>query len=345
MKFSTVLSLFLSLVLAVAAVFGVRSYLKEQAALMAAPKPVVKNTLVVAAQPLRFGKLVEPSSLRVIEWPADSIPEGAFRTLEEIMGDGKQSRYVMTAIEQAEPILNSKITGPGQRATLSAALSPGMKAVSIRVNDVLGVAGFVLPGDRVDIMLTRQVDSSAEGMKGGYTDVLLQGVKVLAIDQSADDRADKPEVVKAVTLEVSTSEAQKLTLAATVGMLSLALRNIASADVEQIEPVGLSDLGGGLSSQALALQKIQTEREERISNIERLVRKVGENVDQRVEKLAAEINKPKPVEVRKVEVAPPPPVVDSGPSMAGVGVYRNAERTEYKVRIQDVINGIAVAAQ
>ena len=84
-----------------------------------------------------------------------------------------------------------------------------MKAVSIRVNDVLGVAGFVLPGDRVDIMLTR-----SDKAVGTYTDVLLQGVKVLAIDQTADDRADKPSVARTVTFEVSTQEAQKLTLAA-----------------------------------------------------------------------------------------------------------------------------------
>jgi pilus assembly protein CpaB len=94
-----------------------------------------------------------------------------------------------------------------------------MKAVTIRVNDVEGVAGFVLPGDRVDVMLTRQQDKAVAA-----ADVVLQNVRVLAIDQLADERTEKPSVVKAVTLEVEVTAAQKLALAATVGTLSLALR-------------------------------------------------------------------------------------------------------------------------
>jgi pilus assembly protein CpaB len=93
-----------------------------------------------------------------------------------------------------------------------------MKAVTIRVNDVEGVAGFVLPGDHVDVVLTRQQDKTAA------SDVVLQNVKVLAIDQIADERAEKPSIAKAVTLEVEVTAAQKLALAATVGTLSLALR-------------------------------------------------------------------------------------------------------------------------
>ncbi|MDN3720595.1 Flp pilus assembly protein CpaB [Roseibium salinum] len=170
------------------------------------------------------------------------LPEGAFQTIEEILGDGEQARFVKGSIEPGEPVLATKITGFGERATLSSAVTPGMKAVSIGVNDVLGVAGFVLPGDRVDILLTRTQQRSDTA--GAYTDVLLQGVKVLAIDQLADDRTNKPSVVRTVTLEVSTNEAQKLVLAQRVGQLSLALRNNASAAFEQIQPVNVADLGG-----------------------------------------------------------------------------------------------------
>ena len=117
-------------------------------------------------------------------------------------------RVVLASIEANEPVLASKITGPGQRATLSAVIGAGMRAVTIRVNDVEGVAGFVLPGDHVDVLLTRLPDK-----RSGDTDVVLQNVKVLAVDQLADDSSEKPAVVKAVTLEVDTVSAQKLSLA------------------------------------------------------------------------------------------------------------------------------------
>src|SRR5207247_2597579 len=140
-------------------------------------------------------------------------------------------------IEENEPILGSKITGPGQRATLSAMLRDGMKAVTIRVNDVEGVAGFVLPGDRVDVALTRQNDKA-----GATSDVVLQNARVLAIDQVADERSDKPSVVKAVTLEVDTPAAQKLSLAASIGTLSLMLRKAGEANPEFTRRVTTNDL-------------------------------------------------------------------------------------------------------
>jgi len=129
-------------------------------------------------------------------------------------------------------VLASKITGPGQRATLSAMLSDGMKAVTIRVNDVEGVAGFVLPGERVDVVLTRTGEKN-----NAVNDVVLQNVRVLAVDQLADQRADKPAVVKAVTLEVDPTDGQKIALAATVGTLSLLLRkagDVVSADTRRV---------------------------------------------------------------------------------------------------------------
>lgn len=258
MNRSSLLSLLIAFVLAIAAVVGVQTYLRsQQAALLAdnATKSIPENTIVVAAQPLRFGKIVEPGSLRVIDWPSELVPKGAYRTVAEVIGETGEPRYVMSAVETGEPLLSSKITGPGQRATLSAALSPGMKAVSIRVNDVFGVAGFVLPGDRVDVMLTRSIENAATASSSVSTDVLLQGVKVLAIDQLADDRADNPAVVKTVTFEVSTSEAQKLTLAQSIGTLSLALRNVGSSAIEEITAVNISDLNGSARSKLLEEKK------------------------------------------------------------------------------------------
>src|SRR5438132_8001713 len=114
-------------------------------------KPTSTSTIVVAAKPLRYGNELSAPMLREIAWPADALPNGAFAKLADVMKDGK--RVPLAAIEQNEPVLAVKITGAGQRATLSALVRNGMKAVTIRVNDVDGVGGFVLPGDRVDVVL------------------------------------------------------------------------------------------------------------------------------------------------------------------------------------------------
>jgi pilus assembly protein CpaB len=229
------------------AVFLAQSWLNGQAEmrlrnLEAQKKPAATQTLVVATKPLRFGNELSSSSLREIAWPEESIPAGAFRRIADIVDAGGR-RVVLSAIESNEPVLSTKITGPGQRATLSATLQDGMRAVTIRVNDVEGVAGFVLPGDRVDVALTRQKDSN--GNNHSSSDVVLQNTRVLAIDQIADDRNDKPAVVKAVTLEVDTAGAQKLSLAASVGTLSLMLRRAGESTVEATRVITLSDLAAG----------------------------------------------------------------------------------------------------
>jgi len=220
------------------AVFVAQAWLNSQAEmraknLEAQKKPAMTQTIVVAAKPLRFGSELGAMSLREVAWPHEAVPAGAFRKISELTSN---RRVVLTAIEANEPILASKITGSGQRATLSAMIADGMKAVTIRVNDVEGVAGFVLPGDHVDVVLTRQQDKNAAA------DVVLQNVRVLAVDQIADERAEKPSVAKAVTLEVEVTAAQKLALAATVGTLSLALRKAGEAAPSNTRRIMISDL-------------------------------------------------------------------------------------------------------
>jgi pilus assembly protein CpaB len=187
------------------------------------------RTIVVAAKPMRFGDELTSGGLREMPWPENSLPVGAFGKVADLTSS---KRVVLMPIDTNEAVLASKITGPGQRATLSAMLGEGMKAVTIRVNDVGGVAGFVLPGDRVDILLTRTGEKN-----NAVNDVVIQDVRVLAVDQLADQRADKPSVVKAVTIEVDPTEGQKVALAATVGTLSLLLRkagDAASADTRRV---------------------------------------------------------------------------------------------------------------
>jgi pilus assembly protein CpaB len=239
---STVIMIAFAVVFGLLAVFVAQTWLNSQAdqrmkALEAQnrAKPVATSTLVVASKPLRFGDELSTQNLREIGWPQEAMPSGAFAKIPDLLGGGK--RTVLTAIEPNEPVLTTKVTGSGQRATLSAVIREGLKAITVRVNDVDGVAGFVLPGDRVDVSLTRQIDKTA-----ATTDVVLQNARVLAVDQSADERADKPTVVKAVTLEVDTVGAQKLTLAASVGSLSLILRKSGEANAEYTRRITLSDL-------------------------------------------------------------------------------------------------------
>ena len=201
------------------------------------------NTIVVAKVALRFGTELSSSVIKEIPWPQDALPPDAFQTVDALLNGEK--RVVLAPIEPNEPVLSPKITGPGARAALSALIGGDMRAVTIRVNDVLGVAGFVLPGDRVDVLLTRKSKT-----RGDSTDVIMQGKRVLAVDQLADERADAPSVAKAVTLEVLAHEAQKVALAANVGTLSLMLRAQGNDRYAQTRTVTLSDLQAGKRSAA-----------------------------------------------------------------------------------------------
>jgi pilus assembly protein CpaB len=248
---STFVMVGFAVVFGLLAVFIAQSWLNTQAELRlknmetkAQPALAIK-TIVVAARSLRFGHDVNAAAaLKEVPWPEDSVPPGAFSTIAELT-QGGQRRIALTAIEPNEPILAWKITGPGQRATLSSLLAPGMRAVTVRVNDVEGVAGFVLPGDRVDIGLTRQ------GEKGtGSSDVVLQNVKVLAIDQNADERFDKPTVGRSATVEVDTVGAQKLSLAGSIGQLSLILRKAGDAASDTTRRITMTDLFQGIAQAA-----------------------------------------------------------------------------------------------
>ncbi len=245
MRTSTVVMGAFAVLFGLLAVFLAQIWLNNQAqqrmrSLEAQKQPAPPaRTIVVASRPLRFGDELSALALREVPWPADALPAGVFAKIAELTS-GK--RVVLMPIDANEAILASKITGPGQRATLSAMLHDGMKAVSIRVNDVEGVAGFVLPGDHVVVVLTRQLDKDA-----ATNDVVIQNARVLAIDQLADARAEKPSVVKAVTLEMDVIDAQKVALASAVGTLSLLLRKAGEAAEGSTRRVTLTDLGRAMT--------------------------------------------------------------------------------------------------
>lgn len=340
MRANTLIMVVLAGVFGVLAVVLVNIWLAGQRNAIAQTGIVQGSTVVVAAMPLKFGDALSADKLREVAWPAGAVPAGAFKTTKDLLaGDG--AKQALQAIGVNEPILATKITGPGQRATLSAVLGEGMKAVSIRVNDVLGVAGFVFPGDRVDILLTRTARGD-DGTDKSFVDVLLQSMKVLAIDQVADESKDSPTVVKSVTLEASTRDAQKLTLAAGAGQLSLALRQAAASKGETTERVTLSDLTSEtpadvaarqaeLDKKAAAEAEAAAERkraEDKIAGLTQAVERVGSRLDElgKVKPAPIVMAAPQPVVKEVVKYVQPEP-----PARATIGVFRGVKLETYDV--------------
>lgn len=213
---------------------------------MVNPEIVLKK-VVVAREPLGFGTVLTSENLDEISWPQNAMPPGVFHSIEEMLKEG--SRVVLRPIEPNEPILTSKITGSNENASLSRIIEKGNRAVTVRVNDVAGVAGFIQPGDRVDVVVTREVSipgradqNKGRAKRSTVADLLLQGVRVLTIDQFADERSEGPQVAKAVTLELNSYDAQKIALASSVGDLSLLLRSAGDQSRDISRTLDLSEL-------------------------------------------------------------------------------------------------------
>jgi pilus assembly protein CpaB len=224
----SIVSLVVGVVFAVVAVILMYNYIQTTLQGQAAAKtpPVELTTTVVAARPLTFGAPIDRAALKTVQWPREALPPDNFATVEAIFAGSTTpgDRIALVAIAQNEPVTRGKVSGFGGRPTLSRQVENGMRAISIRVDDVVGVAGFVLPGDRVDIMFTRRV-----GGNNLVNEVLLQNIAVLGINQTADQQADQPIVGRTATVEVTPEQAQKLVLAQQAGSLSLALRSVETA--------------------------------------------------------------------------------------------------------------------
>ena len=208
------------LILAIAmggvAAFLARDWLASHSASVAAAPA---STIVVAVGPLGFGAPLTTDNVAEIPWPSDSLPDGAFANVHDLLKDGP--RVALSQMVRNEPVVAAKVSLPNQRGWLSTTIKEGSRAVTVQVDDVRGVAGFIFPGDFVDVVLTRAGNN--EGSQN-FSEVILQRVKVLAIDQQAGDRQDKPTVAKAVTVELTAEQSLKILLATNVGRLSLILR-------------------------------------------------------------------------------------------------------------------------
>lgn len=219
------------LVSTVAAVLVYRAL--EQPTEPTAPPPVVaavKTTpIVVAAAELPLGALLTAEQMKVVNWPAGAQPENAFGRPEELVG-----RMVTARVVPNEVLTVDKLAPTGANALLPVVIAPGMRAVTVRVNEVTAVSGFILPGSHVDVLVTADVrGTEGQAAPGRHTRTLLQNVSVLAVGQSLDSRAEpKPaSTLTTATLLATPEQAELLALASMDGSLQLVLRNFADNDV------------------------------------------------------------------------------------------------------------------
>jgi pilus assembly protein CpaB len=228
------IALAVAVVLGLFAVFIANSYIsgREQKADLTGTTKVA-----VAAVPLAYGTDITPDKIKFVDYPKASLPPGSFTSAAQLLPEGKK-RFALMTISINEPVLASKISGEGQGASIAALLPEGMRAATVRINDVSGVAGFIQPNDSVDVLITR----TPPGGNQQFTDVLLQNVRVIAIDQEAKNSDGTPKLARTATFEVSPIDAQKLALAQEAGNLSLVLRKPGEANNPVVETVSNNDL-------------------------------------------------------------------------------------------------------
>lgn len=244
MKRQSVLALGLALVLGIVAVYLANIFLNvRESAMTSSPQGTVK--VAVAAVPLDYGTQISPDKVKFVDYPSTNLPVGTYRNVALLIPGGKE-RVALRPIAINQPLLAADLTGEGQKASISALLPDGMRAASVRIDDVSGVAGFVRPNDTVDVLITRESIGTDRSVK--LTDVLLQNARVVAMDQTAQDKdGAAPTVSRSATLEVTPLDAQKLALGQQLGQLSLVLRKPGEdQNIAMVETVSLADLRYGL---------------------------------------------------------------------------------------------------
>ncbi len=271
------------------------------------PLPLATNTtpVLIADFDMAFGDVLSRDAVRFVNYPEDAVPDGAYTDIETLF-DGQGERVVLSSLSYNEPILENKITGPNGKASLSARIRPGYRAVAVRVDDVSGVAGFVVPGDIVDIIYTREPEeatnrrTAAQNSETAYiSDVILQNITVLGVDQNQLEMTATPNVARTVTLEVTNEEGQALSLAMEYGTLSLSLRGVGETLSSAVRQLKLSDLGKHKPS--AVKRKVKSRKVKKplktapVNVAEITVFRGGPDTEETVERLSVTIEKPQSV--------------------------------------------------
>lgn len=216
--------IFLSLLMAAGAAWVANVWVNGQLVTQASAQPDV-HRVVAAALSIPFASKVEGRHLKYVEVPAEVMPIGAFTSFEEV--EGKVST---TAISRGEILVSERFAAHDRGSTLAALIDKEMRAITVRVDDVIGVAGFLLPGNTVDVLASRKEQRRA------VTETILKNIKVLAVDQTASANENEPVIVRAVTLEMTPEQAEVVVKARTEGTIQLTLRNPEALEAVEPEP-------------------------------------------------------------------------------------------------------------
>jgi pilus assembly protein CpaB len=236
MRSRGLLMLFIAAIAGLAAVFMAARWMQNQGG--------EKGRIAVANVDIELGGRVSPEMIRMADWPEGSVPAGAFNE-----GPKLEGRVVLVSIQRGEPITEGRLAPVGTKGGLSAVVPEGKRAMTVRVNDVVGVAGFALPGTYVDVMVNTQDERGQRGDRDhSISKIVLERILVLAVAQEADRDSTKPKVVNAVTLELTPKDAEMLDLARSVGTLSLVLRN-------QTDPKTTAQGSGATKAELLGLDR------------------------------------------------------------------------------------------
>ncbi len=243
MPVRTIVTLVVALFLGLVAVFLVRNYLNTQqkGGRAGIAQTLAYEPVVVASHAIERGQAMQAPLLKVVNYPRDAVPPGSFQTVQQVLGPGPSARLAIRSFSPNEPILISRLSGPGARPDLSGTLQAGMRAITVRSSEVAGVAGFIIPGDKVDLLLTRQVGAGAENTT--VTQVLAQNVLVIGVDQISSQEGGKPVVARSITFEVTPAQAQSVSLAQAVGNVTMALRQVSDDAVTGRTVTSVADLG------------------------------------------------------------------------------------------------------
>ena len=322
MTFVSRLSLIVALIAGAIAAFLVHAVLGNMIASSA--RAGMNSTIVVAKTGIPFGAPLTSDNLQEVAWQSADPLQGSFATIKELNKDGR--RLALLSMQRNEPILATHVTGPNQRSTLSTQLGEGMRAVTIRVDEVRGVAGFILPGDRVDVISTRGEGGNQDS--AAFADVILQDARVLAVDQLSEERQDSPTVARAVTLELTVQEAQKVVLAQGIGRLSLALRQANAVGADTSSRVTVGDLGGDGQTSRDRLAEIDKRLMDMKAANETAIQRADASAGQKITELETRLR-----EEMLSRPAAAPPVPATNPTTAEaiksvVTVTRNGSKTE-----------------
>jgi pilus assembly protein CpaB len=225
-------------------VSGAGTYLLRHRLVSSPPPPIhiQEQKYAAPARPLQAGEILKASNLELVDWPAGVPLDGAFGRIESVLG-----REVLFPLEKGQPILDRYLSAPGSGTGLAGKIPDGMRAIALRSDEVVGVAGFLLPGSRLDVLVTYRTDGSSEPR----TSTVLQNAEVLAAGhQVQPDPEGKPASVTVVTLLLKPEDAERAVLASTQGSIHFVLRNGSDTERTQTSPVLMSQLSSSLAPSA-----------------------------------------------------------------------------------------------